>query len=683
MLHRAFFVIFFVAIMPLSKIVVPTIGPSSGSSSLKKELSTIDGCTKTALSKVLQALHREGALNIDIGNCQTRSGVSKRMQQPLDDLRNLHTPFGKLLQYIPTGIESQSTIEVCNPFAYLYHLSSIQPWFAQLLHDATEGGNRQLRIILYMDSINPGNPLRPDKCRTTECVYWTIAEFPDHVLVNASGWLVFSAIRTTLVEQWPGGFSGFMRSVISLFWSQNRLSPNFERGIMVPHIGRSVIVRCCLGGILADEKAHKEIFGLKGASGSKPCITCQNVLQFVDQDVLEGSFWVGINEIDYRKLKYTSSDSVYDIVDQLREAYGTVPQGKFKRMQQATGINYNPEGLLFIDDRMRQVFRPVEMCLRDPMHSLVSNGVAGTESARLIAELKELGVTIAHLRRYVGAFTLPKAHGKAPTSVMDASKVMVDSLRCFASELLALAPLLLAFLEDNIVNRGIMLEHYRCYKLMVQILAITTCGPRGGAQRSRELGQSIIEHHELYRRLYPDYIKPKFHHLLHVEENINHIGLLLSCFVTERKHRSVKRAGLWSFRHYEHTLIADIVSRDIERLTGEDLRHETRMLNPKEIIGYRTSIAVHLPCGEVQHGDIIAYRGKQVVEVQRFWCTPDSTDIVLQGLSLIGTDIDSKWRRGSEAFFAPVDGIVKAVAWAQHGDVLRIVTPPSGFGWEH
>ena len=673
-----------VATMPPSSIGKSSIGSSHGSPSLRQYLCSIDGCTKTALSKALQALHKDGSLNIDIANFKRISSIKRKMREPLDDLRGLETPYGKLLQYIPTGIKSVPNIEICNPFAYLYHVSSIEPSCSKLLHDATDGGNRMLHIVLYMDSINPGNPLRHDKGRTTECVYWTIAEFPDHVLVKASGWLVFSTIRTTLVEQWPGSFSGFMRSIINLFWSQNRLSPNFEKGIMVPHIGRSLIVRCCLGGILADEKALKEIFGLKGASGSKPCITCKNVIQFVEKGTVErsGTFWVGIDETDYRKLKYASSDDVYAIVDELRNVFGTVSKAKFGKMEQATGIHYDPEALLFMDNRMRQVFRPVEMCIRDPMHSLVSNGVAGTESARLIAELQEHGIEIEHLRHYVGAFTLPKAHGKAPTGILDANHVGDDKLRCFAGELLSLVPLLLAFLEDVIVNRGIMLEHHRFYKLLVLILAITICGPRAGARRSRELGQSIIEHHELYRKLFPECIKPKSHHLLHVEENINHIGLLLSCFVTERKHRSVKRAGLWTFRNYEHTLIADIVHRDIGRLQSEDLLSRENLLDPQELIGYRTSKAAHLPCGDVQHGDIIAYRGKRVLEVQRCWCSPNSTDIVLQGLSLIATEIDSKWRRGGEVLFVPVEGVVQACAWAQQGDSLRIVTPPSGFGWE-
>ena len=81
-----------------------------------------------------------------------------------------------------------------------------------------------------------------------------------------------------------------------------------------------------------------------------------------------------------------------------------------------------------------------------------------------------------------------------------------------------------------------------------------------------ELKRCIDEHHELYKRLYPEYIKPKWHHMLHMPEDVADLGLLLSCFVTERKHRSVKRAALWTLRHYDHTLIADVVYREMENM---------------------------------------------------------------------------------------------------------------------
>ena len=99
-------------------------------------------------------------------------------------------------------------------------------------------------------------------------------ELTDHALTNTSRWLLFAIVRTTIMEQLPGSFSGFLKTAVDMFWSQSRnrlsVSPsfNFEQGIYVPHLDRAVLVRCRLGGTLADEKAHKGVH--RGRSHALP-----------------------------------------------------------------------------------------------------------------------------------------------------------------------------------------------------------------------------------------------------------------------------------------------------------------------------------------------------------------------------------------------------------------------------
>ena len=186
------------------------------------------------------------------------------------------------------------------------------------------------------------------------------------------------------------------------------------------------------------------------------------------------------------------------------------------------------------------------------MHILVSGGVAGTETARVIKAivdtLIEGSVTKAaahgRLQAFIDTYRMPRGRGRSPGWCVAENRVCDDHMRCFASDMLDLAPLLLSFLEDVMAPRELLVEHTQCYKALVRILEICTMGPRKGAARSVELRQSIIDHHALYRRLYPDFIKPKFHQLLHVPENAEQLGVLLSCFVNERKHRSIKSAAL-------------------------------------------------------------------------------------------------------------------------------------------
>ena len=40
---------------------------------------------------------------------------------------------------------------------------------------ALDGGN-PLRLVIYLDEMNSGNPFRPEKSRTMQCSYWCVAD---------------------------------------------------------------------------------------------------------------------------------------------------------------------------------------------------------------------------------------------------------------------------------------------------------------------------------------------------------------------------------------------------------------------------------------------------------------------------------------------------------------------------
>ena len=71
-----------------------------------------------------------------------------------------------------------------------------------------------------------------------------------------------------------------MRRVLNVFFSEK--GHFFERGCILDCRGAKFVHRANFAGFLADEKAHKEIFEAKGASGTKPCISCKNIAQFLD-----------------------------------------------------------------------------------------------------------------------------------------------------------------------------------------------------------------------------------------------------------------------------------------------------------------------------------------------------------------------------------------------------------------
>ena len=646
---------------------------------LAEHLSRIQGCTKSALAAILHRLQQRGDLSsVDVAQSAAPETIRKRMREPYRNLRAIETPHGPLLKRIETGVDSEPEIEIVNPMAYLYHLSTICPSFAELMQEVSEGGNRLLRIVLYIDSVNPGNPLRQDKGRTTECVYWVLVDLPDHLLSKSFAWFICSVARTTLVEEMPGQFSGWMRKTILELWSQE--GPNFEKGVCLPMGQRDVLARCELAGILADEKALREVFGYRGASGSKPCPTCANLVQFVEDHLLVNTRFVNLQTIDDRLLGYQSNEDVYNIVDQLHAAVGHVTVATFDRMQQISGINYLPDGML-ADRYLRSIVKPIDHYLRDAMHTLTSGGVAGTEMSLLLQSLEAIGISPEHLQRWASAFSLPKAQGKPPATVFSSDRVGGTQMRCFASEILTLSPILLAFFEESEQAAALLPRHHRCWELMVRILYICSIGPRRGASLTRTLRESIIEHHTIYRELYTQdgAVKPKWHHMLHLPEDIDRIGALLTCFVTERKHRSVKRHGLWTFRNYEHTLIADVLNSDIGHHMEANAYSAMFLISPIDHLGLLMSSAVRLPCGEIRKNDIVACRGGVVVEAICFWSSSKTyRNIVMQAISLIATENRRSLNRTEDITFVHAEDIVEAVAWTMLDGSVRPILPPRG-----
>ena len=115
------------------------------------------------------------------------------------------TPYGKVVQTWDLGTGDR--LECVNPCAWLYYMCIISASFRALMQSVCEVG-KALRVVIYNDSLVPGNPFRPDKGRVVETFYWAFADWPDHVLVRSFCWPVFALVRKSIVAKVVGGLSG-------------------------------------------------------------------------------------------------------------------------------------------------------------------------------------------------------------------------------------------------------------------------------------------------------------------------------------------------------------------------------------------------------------------------------------------------------------------------------------------
>jgi len=336
------------------------------------------------------------------------------------------------------------------------------------------------------------------------------------------------------------------------------------------------------------------------------------------------TYLVGLDCCDVALLDRHTNETFFEMVDRLRAAKAAgMSKTKFAELERILGLSYNEAGLMY-DDRLRTILKPIDHCIRDWMHTLVSGGVAGTEMSLLLQAMKSHGVGYDKVQSFAKGFTLPTSRGKVNLAWFSDARIGDDQLRSFASEQLNMLPILLCFVIEVVEPLGIMPMHIASFLMLYDIVEILSMGPHASIPHLNALSARITEHHEAFKLIYPGFIKPKWHHMLHIPDNMKELGVLLSCFVTERKHRIVKNAACHVFRHYEHTVLADLVNRQAQDFADGKVLQRWNMLNPKTIhiekgVAMQKAAVASLPCGEVRTGDLVALRGRRVGRLIAFW----------------------------------------------------------------
>jgi len=538
---------------------------------VRRELLAECSGSKSSLAGILKKLHDESFLDTDMGGGSVRM-LRKNLQVASEFYSKASTMYGTLVQTIDLGTPSLSKWEYVHPAAYLRLLSEISPGFSAMMAETVASiGHRPLKLVLYMDECTPGNPLRADKARSVQSIYWCFADWPQWALQKSSVWLLLGCMRSSLQAELPEGASTLLHAVLRMFFpscsaigNQNR--SDFRHGIFLKNgtTGSDTYVTAAFAGMIGDLKAHCEVWCCKTAGASKPCMSCKNVVtvDFLNRR-LSSEYLVDLKCGDMRRFDATTDDEVYAITDRLINA-GIDNDTKRKELEQRLGFKTAPHGLL-ADHAVREIVRPIKHFLRDWMHMLVSHGVAGTEMALVIAALRQKGTTYEDLQRYAIGFRMPKALGKISKTWFSKGMVNKDSLKTFAGEQLSMLPVLMAYMTDIASKFEDLADHTRCLQLLTDIVGICALGPHDAMQHLNLMQAKCEQHHALFVIVYKGKgVKPKLHHLLHLVEDARDVGCMMSCFAMERKHRVVKKASLFAFRNFEHTITADLVNKQVQ-----------------------------------------------------------------------------------------------------------------------
>lgn len=366
-------------------------------------------------------------------------------------------------------------------------------------------------------------------------------------------------------------------------------------------------------------------------------------------------------------IERNTNEDIWEMADTL---HGLAAAGRsYSKKEKELGLKYNENGLLYCQS-LRSVHKPIDHYIRDWMHILVNGGVANTQTYHLFEALKKEHVPVELVQEYSLEVVLPKKYGKVSPTWLEKARFSKKGgeFHSFASYMLCLLPIIMMFLIDCVKPTGKLLEHIECWQLLVDIVGLLKSGADFAVQHLELLAKLIAEHHELYLRIYPGRaVKPKWHHLLHLPETYELLKKVISCFVTERKHKSIKRASLFVFRHLEHTCLASIINEQCEQvLNGHSLFQRSFLVNPSLIevsptVSLNRSSRAVLDCGELAFDDIIVDTEDSISRVVCFW--QQETTIVAQCTTCETVGAGHVFRHTGSTCFIAGGSIIDAVSY--------------------
>ena len=569
--------------------------------------------TKVSLKELTKILSSLGHGPEEIGD------MGRNLTNHLD----IQTPLGPLLVKLDVPLEDGGvhTWTVAAPGPWLYILCQRSNAFSKLLQNSLVAG-RPAGIVLYADETTPGNQMRPDDARETLCIHWTIKELPSWQRSRAHGWNPFGFLKSSVVDNIAGGLSALWVIILKFFFT-GLLS--FATGMRLPTpSGGHFLFQAIFACFLADEKAHKESWGVKGASGWKFCLHCRNIMK-CDLELIEGEAYFFHTSVATPKDFHLHTPASFEaMVDKLNANIGVLDPTAFGNLEKCLGLSHNPLGILW-DPICQHICNPVTHVYWDWQHCVAgSGGVAQFELNAFVLELGRHGVEPEELDALQQTIHWPRQSRKCLSTDFFQTRVVSKAdkhVRAFASEVLSALQVLMLFIDLVLSKCGFMGKHAECLRLLcliISLLSSETCFEQVGLLR-----RLVLAHHKLYVELYGLVLasKPKLHYLFHIVDCIARHGLCLSCFAPERKHKETNQFGRsGAGPHLGTTILKRCLHDSLAALSNEDVHREFYLHQPSRVRELDSFLQACLPeagdmnvsfemtgpAGRVHKGDLCA-----------------------------------------------------------------------------
>lgn len=524
--------------------------------------------SQSGLAGVLRLIREKG-----VPTAVSRRSVKRSRQ----DSTQLNTAYGPLIKSFNCKGE---IVEYIDPAALLSHTCVTCHGFSSFmetkLREHPSDLCNQWGLIIYLDEVSPGNQLRHDNRRKIYAVYYSFVQFGAAALSCESCWMVLMVIRSSRVTE-LGGMGDIFPHILSCFFGET----NLRTGVLLNCQGTSRLICASLQIVVADEAALKSVWENKGSGGTLPCLFCSNcVLDRSHLHVHDAHAQLfPLSEPDRTKFVRHDDASIQAIVHYLSAQRPVLSNAGFDRLEQTLGFNHKPDGVLW-SHWFPHVASPIQNTMYDWMHTYCVHGIYNIEVGLLLKVLSGVGVTHVTIHQFLQTVHWPHNISSRAVSGQNAfakrPSVISSPLACSASEALGIYSPIRLFLINNVLSlphlRPAVTKACHSYFCLAEVLDHLRAVSHGKATPAG-LERAIDAHFKASLDAYGDeHVTPKTHYAVHLPEQYCLHGLLVNCFVHERKHRELKRFGNHLFNtssHFERTLIESILLCQLSILEDE------------------------------------------------------------------------------------------------------------------
>jgi hypothetical protein len=303
-----------------------------------------------------------------------------------------------------------------------------------------------------------------------------------------------------------------------------------------------------------------------------------------------------------------TNEEVRDVFAELAEKWllhqrNLLSKTAFNKVQLHLGWNYSMGRSLLSSDMAARANLP-EAVYYDWMHTLVSSGGCAQYHIsqlvrRICSESEDSDASLALMDKMRNEVVWPKASPKLSSLILKERMPRKPNgpVRMFAAETLQMMVFLGLYCQMVLVPQRKLVPEVECFLLMGRILYLLRSGATAVAKVDL-LWQLVLEHHDKFAGLYPKCAKIKLHLLLHIPGQLRKLGVNLSCFAAERKHKASKSVAAFAFRQWCHTMLRRTLISDLKLLAQPGSLEPYFMLDAKAI-DWALCIAGGGPAGQL------------------------------------------------------------------------------------